>query len=297
MAGKLPSGTASLRDSSETPGAAVKVLLKAGTVLDFFLESRKALRVDEISRQLSLSKTTTYRLVLSMERIGLLERDVDNRAFRLGVKVLQLGVLAEEQLDIRRLAQPILADLTAITHQTSFLTVLRYGMGICVERVAGSYVDILALKVGGALPLHCGAGPRVLLAGLPDSSIEEYTKEVDWKPLALNTITTAEDLWRDVARTRAERYVLSDEDVTPGVCALGAPVFDAIGEVAAAISIAGLKTQYDREELNRLVTATRDAAKRLSNRLGAPCERYRDRDRDVVRPVVPAWRGASSFGA
>ena len=269
MAGGVVPRGPSLRDAS-APSGVIKVLIKAGAVLDVFLEARTELRIDEIARRLQLSKTTTYRLVQSMERIGLLERDQNTRAFRLGVKVLRLGAAAGEQMDIRRVARPVLTDLTAATSQTAFLTLLRDRVGVCVERVAGAHVEILPLKIGGVLPLYCGAGPRVLLAGLPDESIRSYLAETTLRPFTANTIATADDLWRDIARTRAQKYVLSDEDVTPGVCAVGAPVLDAAGQVAAAVLIAALKVDYRPEMLRRLVATTREAAETLSDRLGAP---------------------------
>ena len=58
--------------------------------------------------------------------------------------------------------------------------------------------------------------------------------------LTPGTLTTAAQLRRDVAETRDRGFSISDEDVTIGIGALGAPLFSGAGRFCGALSIAGL---------------------------------------------------------
>jgi DNA-binding IclR family transcriptional regulator len=138
----------------------------------------------------------------------------------------------------------------------------------CIDRLAGSHVDVLALRLGGMLPLHCGAGPRVLLAGMPDAEFERFLEGAPFAALTTHTLTAAEDLRQDVAMTRTQGYTLSLEDVTLGVAAIGAPVIDARGSVVAAVSVAGLRHDYEGERRAGMAAAVVEAAAHVSRAIG-----------------------------
>src|SRR5262249_27448308 len=121
---------------------------------------------------------------------------------------------------------------------------------------------------GGSLPLHVGAGPRALLAWEPREVWEEYLRSEQLTVLTDRTPTTRKALVRELEATLARGYAVSDEDVTPGIASLGAPIFDYTGGVRAALSIGGLKSLLlgdDRATFAKLVV---DGARQISTALG-----------------------------
>ena len=129
-------------------------------------------------------------------------------------------------------------ELHRATDQTVMLLVRRGQDAVCLERLDGRYVNLVIVEVGSTMPLHTGAAPRALLAFAPpdvvdaalDGPLGAYTER---------TVTDAAGVRRTLAEVREAGYVVSDEDVVPGVASLGAPLRDHGGEVVAAISIAG----------------------------------------------------------
>ena len=91
-----------------------------------------------------------------------------------------------------------------------------------------------------------------------------------FRPLTPHTLTSSRKLRADVEVTRGRRYVLSMEDVTVGVAAIGVPVFDASGGVAAAISVAGLRHEFEGDHERALANRLQASAARVSAALGAP---------------------------
>jgi DNA-binding IclR family transcriptional regulator len=129
-------------------------------------------------------------------------------------------------------------------------------------------VKIFALRVGGRLPLHTGAAPRVLIAGLNIDEIEGYVKRSGLPGFTPKTITTLEDLLKDIQTTLKQEYALSVEDVTPGIAAVGAPVRDYSGKIIASISVSGLSSRFDAARLRELAEAVKKTAKRISRHMG-----------------------------
>jgi DNA-binding IclR family transcriptional regulator len=248
----------------------IQVLGKVSSVLDLLLDEPRELRLVDVERRLGLSRSTAFRLLASMEHEGWVDRDAATGGYRLGLRLLQLGMAVSRRLDLRDVAAPVLAELTAATRQTSFLSIRRHFEAVCIDRVPGSHVDVLALTLGGALPLHVGAAPRVLLAAMSDAEIAEYLGTERLAAVTPRSIASREALLADVERTRSEGYAFSDEDVSPGVCALGAPVIDGDHRVVAALSISDVAPSYGNGALPELVERVRTAAAAISARLGSP---------------------------
>jgi DNA-binding IclR family transcriptional regulator len=123
------------------------------------------------------------------------------------------------------------------------------------------------------MPLHIGAGPKVILAHLPDEEIDRIIKVRGLPAWTLNSITNASLLKKVVAEVREKGYALSFEDATEGIAAIGCPVRNWTGEVIAAISISGFSRHFNKNQIKKLIRIVVDAARELSSKLGFPAQR------------------------
>ena len=253
--------------SRERDPGGLELITKAGAVLDVLETSGPASAAD-LAAALGEPLSSVYRLMQSLTATGWVDRAAKRGPYRLGLTWMTIGGLLEDSLDIREACLPSLRSLVATTGATSFLCVRRSSRAVCLERVEGISVQSLAMRLGGSLPLYSGAAPRALLAYMSHAEQEDALAE---------TVLFREDPPRpddavirsDIAETRAHGYAVSESDVTPGVAALGAPVFNHRGEVDGAISISGLTHQVlGPDVLERNVTLLRDAAARSSAALG-----------------------------
>lgn len=244
----------------------VLVVDKVAAILRAFVDHPGELRLSELARSAGLPTSSAHRLATSLEGAELLERDDSSGAYRLGRLVLELASVTGRYSSLTQDALPVLQELLRNTGQTVFVCVPRDGKAVCIQRLAGSHVDVLALPLGGSMPLYCGGASRVLLASLSDAELDAYLEQAPFTPMTPRTLTSADELRADVARTRAQGYALSDNDVTLGVCALGVPVRGGSGEVVAALSVADLTVIYSADRIPDLVETLTDAARRISAR-------------------------------
>ncbi|MBC7189577.1 IclR family transcriptional regulator [Candidatus Aerophobetes bacterium] len=225
----------------------------------------------EISRQAGFNLSTTHRILDALKSRGYVEQNPKTLKYRLTLKFFEIGNGVVRHLNLREEAVPILVSLAEKTGEAAYLIVLDNDEALCLERIDGHhYIQVLFLKVGGRMPLNIGAGPRVLLAHLPDKEIERIIKEKGLACWTKNSITDPEKLKEDLKKIREQGYALSFEDVTEGAAALGAPVKNWEGKVIAAISISGLSSHFAEEKLPPLIDAVKNAAEKLSQRLNAP---------------------------
>ena len=230
------------------------------------LESRGEASAAEIARSTGEPLSSVYRLLQSLTGIGWVDRGWRRGTYRLGLLLLSIGGQLEDKLDVRECALPTLRHLVRTTGTTSFLCVRRDTRAVCVERIEGQAVRSLAMQLGSSLPLFVGAAPRAILAFLPPAE-QRSSLRVSRLP-GDPPRPEAAAIQADIEQVRRDGYAVSDGDVTPGIAALGAPVFNHRGELDAAISISGLRSQIlesQREASIALITA---GARAVSRALG-----------------------------
>lgn len=251
----------------EREAGGLELISKAGAVLEV-LENAGPTSAADLAVALSEPLSSIYRLMQSLTATGWVERPAKRGPYRLGLTWMTIGGFLEDHLDIREACLPALRTLVSSTGATSFLCVRRGSRAVCLERVEGISVQSLAMQLGSSLPLYAGAAPRALLAYLSHAEREDALAE---------TALFREDPARpepaviesDIARTLAQGYAVSEGDVTPGVAALGAPVFNHRGEVEGSISISGLTHQVlGPDVLERNVALLQTSAAGSSAALG-----------------------------
>jgi DNA-binding IclR family transcriptional regulator len=181
---------------------------------------------------------------------------------------MRIGGVVEDAVDIRERALPTLRTLLHETGETSYLCVRRGTRAVCIERLEGRDVRSLELRLGASLPLAIGAAPRCILAFLPDeerdSLLDQSLREtaVERGPL------DRDQVMGELLDARRHGYVISDGDVTRGVAAIGAPVFNQRRELVGAISVSGVRERLLGSRREGIVRLLIDGAARVSATLG-----------------------------
>ena len=251
-----------------SPQVHVRSVARAVSILDQFTIDQPTLSLTELSNGLRLSKSTTYRLLSTLQRVGLIEVDERTGRYRLGLKVFRLGSVVLKSMELVAQAEPILNRLAEETEETSFLVVVDGNEALCIKHVSGRHhVRVLFLETGKKLALNCGAAPRVLLAHMaPERRREVIAKHT--RRMTEHSLVSAEELERDAVEILQRGYSISREDVTLHACAIGAPVRDHTGEVIAAISISGIVQRFSEERMPYLIKTITAAGRELSQRMG-----------------------------
>lgn len=259
--------------TSQNAQSSIQVIDRAVSILSVLGAGQKgSLSLSEIARRADLTRSTTRRILVSLERHRFCERLEDGQ-YQLGLRLFELGQVVQNQLDLRERSRN---ELEAVAHNselTAFLCIRDGDRAICIDRIEGKLSHSLALKLGGSLPLHVGAAPKVLLAFAPSNVIDSYLSRGSLATFTEMTVVSEAELRREFETIRLRGWSVSDGDVTENVAAIGAPLFDHSCEVVGAISISGLRPYVVGARQESLVRVLINTAEHISARLGYLGER------------------------
>jgi DNA-binding IclR family transcriptional regulator len=261
----------------------VQSLDRSLDLLEAFTTERLELGLSELARVTGLNKATTYRLASTLVARGFLANH--ERQYRLGFKILNLGHILLESLDLRKAAHPTLTTLVKGTGETAHLCVLEQGEVVYIDKVDTSQPVRLHSWIGRRAPAHCTAVGKVLLASLPRSSVEEIIREHGLRRFTVATNTDPAELAKHLARIRRQGFAVDNEEIVPGIRCIAAPIFDHAGQVVAAIGIAGPVQRISPGKVRALATSVCDAADTVSQSLG--CRPLEKALRNTAARFVP----------
>jgi IclR family transcriptional regulator, acetate operon repressor len=240
----------------------------------------------ELTASTGLAKSTTSRLLMALERNGLIRRDRGGR-FLPGEAFISYAWRGDAESDLVSVAQPILEELGAQTGETVNLGVARgIGMVVQIAQVDSRYLIGGTNWVGQSVPLHCAALGKVLLAygaaELPDGRLERRTPR---------TVTSRAALAAELAAVRARGYAITDAELEPGLVAVAAPVRGDSSAVVAALSVSGPASRLTPERAGEVAAECVEQAGALSALLGHQPPARPEQARAAVRA------GAVAVGA
>jgi len=240
------------------------MIARVSDVLGAFSAEHPVLRVSDIARRAGLAKSVTSRIVADLVAEDFLER-ADN-GVRVGIRLFELGELAQRSKELRQLALSAMADLRQATGLTVQLSVLKGTDQVYVEILQGrgTPVDIRS-RIGGRVPAYGTAGGKAVLAFSAEEVVERALA-TEMVPLGPGTITDPAALRRQLLRVRADGIAFETEESNPGVTCAACPILRADGSPIAAISVTGPVGAVD---MAQYAPAVKIAALGLNRRIRA----------------------------
>ena len=235
---------------------------RAARLLTEIVERAEPVTFSELAAVSGLAKSTTSRLLLALERNGLVERDGAG-AYRAGELFARYGSRTGGLADLAIVARPHLERLGERTGETVNLGVEQSGAVQQVAQVDSPYVLGATNWVGRLVPLHCTALGKVLLAHgaarLPAGRLERLTER---------TVTSRSALAAELGEVRRRGWAVTDEELEAGLVAVAAPVFGEGGTVLAALSVTGPTARVGPARVRELAGCCVEEASALSEALG-----------------------------
>lgn len=225
-------------DGAPRPGDAyVQSFARGLLVLRSFGAHRPAQTLSDVAQHTGLTRAGARRILLTLLALGYVSNE--GRLFRLTPKVLELGFAYLTSLPVWTQAQPVMEGLVEQLRQSSSAAVLDGHEVVYVLRVPAHKIMSINLGVGSRLPAHCSSMGRVLLAGLPDTQLEQRLADMVLTPYTPNTIVDKDQLREVLLQVRAQGWCWVREELEPGLVSVAAPIRDMSGKVIAAINVSG----------------------------------------------------------
>jgi DNA-binding IclR family transcriptional regulator len=254
---------------------------RALSVLEYLAKGKRGFSLSEIGRKLGIPKSSAHLILSTLERRGFLQKNAKNGRYCFGLQLVSLSRSALENLDLREEAKPLLMSLMQESGFTVHMAVLERDEAVIIEKVEAPGLVRLASWIGRRLDVNCSGVGKALLAFLPNDELDYLLKTKEFARHNSRTIISKSALKRELMLVKQKGYSFDNQEDEPGVCCIGAPVFDENGKAVAAISIAGIASQIGSDRVPILARMVMRAAGNISARFGYVTQEPATMDREM----------------
>lgn len=231
-------------------------------------ESSDGLALTEISRRLGLNQSTCHHLLSTLRVRRFVSQDEESRRYRLGIKAVEVGQAAMQQVDLVRVALPQMEELMALVQENVNLVVLDNDSVVYVAQVPCDRTVRMFTRIGERAPLHCTGVGKVLLAGLPKEERSDLIDRLELPRFTAATICDGDLLKQELEQVATRGYAMDREEREEDVTCIAAPLRDYSGEVVAGVSISAPSSRLDEAQQQELLPYLLAAADKISRELG-----------------------------
>ena len=226
-------------------------------------------RLDDIARAAQLSRSSTHRMLTSLVSTGYLSLDT-NHEYHLGIKLLQLGTLAQQTIDISREVQAVLEGLSARTLDATHLGILVGADVLYLAKARGHRGIEMMSRPGARLRAQNTAMGKVLLSALPNAdAASRFDANAAQTP---NSARTVDEFLAGLDDTRRRGFAIEDQENELGITCVSIGIPDAHGRATAAVSVSAPSVYMPRSRCDEVVQYLRDIQLELSRLLPAGFE-------------------------
>ncbi len=223
----------------------------------------------ELSNNLNLPKSTTYRLVSTLSDYGFLKRNDSRKCFSLGLKLLELGGIVYNSISLRKIASPYLDQLQDRLGKTIFLGILQEDEVVYIDKKEDPKNPIrFSSEIGRRRPPYFGMLGQILLAYLPEEEVDRILKKHPLQPVTRKSITDKTEFKKKLANIRKQGFVIDKEEALDGITGIAAPVRDYSGKVVGGVGVGFITSSEDGKGVRRVIEEVCGTAKIISQELG-----------------------------
>lgn len=242
----------------------VQVIERMFALMDVLASRDDAISLKDISEKTGLHPSTAHRILNDLAIGRYVERPQPG-SYRLGMRLLELGNLVKDRLNVRDAAMGPMRELHQRIQQPVNLSMRQGDEIVYVERAFSERSGMQVVRaIGGRAPLHLTSVGKLFLADDDAQRIRAYAGRTGLHGQTRNSITQLPMLERELAKVRQFRYAQDNEELELGVRCMAAGIYDDQGKLVAGLSISAPASRLEESWLAPL----QDTARQISRTLG-----------------------------
>ena len=251
---------------SEPAKPSVQVIERLFLLLEVLAKNGQAMSLKEISEAAKLHPSTTHR-ILNDVTIGRFVERPESGTYRLGMRLLELGTLVKDRLNVRDLALGPMRELHRLIQQPVNLSVRQGDEIIYIERAYSERSGMQVVRaIGGRAPLHLTSVGKLFLASDDIARIRAYATRTGLPSQTRNSLTQLHQLERELQEAQKSGVARDNEELELGVRCIAAGVRDDQGKLVAGLSISAPASRMDESWLPKLQSTANEISKALGYR-------------------------------
>ncbi len=261
----------------------VPMLGHAFRVLEAFQDADVELGLKGIAGRAMISRTSAFRILYTLEKLGYVTKDPVTGKYRLGLKIAEAARKALSGRKLVPLARPYLQQLNRQFGESVNLAVLQNGEIFYIEILESSHAFRMADTVGSRVPLHSTALGKAIAASLPEEDLRAMLARNRFTRFTPRTITSRRHYLKTLTEVRARGHSFDKEENERGASCVAVPILNSNQRAVAAISVSG-PTPRIRAKQRQIVQALKKVSASISSSLNAD---FTSVVADKVKSTIP----------
>jgi IclR family KDG regulon transcriptional repressor len=243
----------------------VPAIEKCFSILQHFAESKQALGISEISKQLNLNKSTVFNIIYTLKNLEILEQYSDGK-FHFGTLLYLLGNANGRKSELIQTVHPYLEKINQQTKLSAFLGIRSGQRAVIIDKVDTAHNIKISAEIGMRLPLLAGAGGKALLSQLSNHDIDQILKENPLRKYTAKTCIDKKRFKNEIKIIRQDGIAFDAEEYIDGVVAFSVPLKANSPDLQAAVWAVGLKQQVRNKGRSQLSNFLKKIADEINHR-------------------------------
>ena len=243
---------------------------KTFAILDYFTDQNHEWGITELSRKMDSNKSTVYRFLSDLEKIGAMYRNPKTGKYGLGLKLFELGKRVRLQSAFVDKTHAALMKVAERINETVHVGILKENKVYYVDKIKAPQGLTIDTEIGSCKPLHATSLGKVLLAfsfsngELMDNNI----LQPELIPYTKNTHVSLEALLTELDGIRKQGYAIDREEFEIGLICVGVPIFNKNNDIVGSLSAAGPASRFEEKEVAGYVESLRSGAILMKENIG-----------------------------
>ncbi len=252
--------------TSDPEATTIQALDRAIGILKV-LAGGEGMSLSELAEAAGQAPATVYRVLSTFAAHGIVEFQAAGQLWSVGPEAFRIGSAFLSRTNLVEQSRGVMRDLMAATGETANLAIADGAEVVFLSQVETHEPIRAFFRPGTRGPIHASGIGKALMGYLPGEAVERLIRG-GLAGYTERTLTERTGLVAELAAIRAQGWAMDDEERTPGMRCIAAPIFNAHREAIAGVSISGPTSRVGRERAAAIGAIVRAAADRITRAIG-----------------------------
>lgn len=245
---------------------------KTFTILEYFTIQKPEWGVTELAEAIGSNKSTVYRFLSDLSKLGILYKDPVSEKYSLGLKLYELGCRVKLKSAFVDKTHPELIKVASSITETVHIAVLKNQQVFYVDKVESPQGLKISSQIGSYNPAYATALGKTLLAFLPETvqaqTIQSIMESKTLTAFTKQTIVDQRNLERELKKIKRNGFGIDREEFEQGLICVAIPIFNENNEVVASLSASGPANRFKEENVTSYVATLKKGADVIQQKIG-----------------------------
>ena len=258
------------RPGQQEPSAqkGAQALERGIAILQYLEKSGGSSSVSDISLNLDLPLSTTFRLLKVLEGADFVYQDAQLGWWHIGLGAFNIGSAYIHNRDVLSVGGPFMRRLMLMSGETVNVAIRNGNEAVLIGQQECKSMVRMCAPLGSRLPLHASGAGKALLYPLSAEELVDVIVKTGLQRFTPATIVDLPVLQRNLDEARACGYSIDQEEHVTGLNCIASAVYDDVGSVVAALSISGPASRLTPDRFVSQGELVRETARNISTALG-----------------------------